>query len=99
MAFTGGMRCLGRFLRYRVCSSGMPRMAFAQALGSQNATFAGTMQADRFFRVFRAARIKAAILPYKWADAKLVSAQKQKQKGFHRGESGRREATSNCCSS
>jgi hypothetical protein len=92
------MRGADRLLRDRVSSARMPWMALAQAFGSQQAAFARAMQADRFCRVMGAARIKAAILPEKRADAKLIAAQKQKQQAFHLDRS-RRDEDNNCCNS
>jgi hypothetical protein len=50
----------------------MPRVAFAQAFGRQQAALQGAMLLERFDSVSRAAGIKAAILAEVRADAQLV---------------------------
>ena len=64
---------------YQIDAAGMPGVAFAQTLSGEEATAQRAMGSDCLLRIFRAARIKAAMLPQQRAHSQLVSAEDDQQ--------------------
>jgi len=60
-------------------------MTTAHALGCQQAALGGAMQLQRFHRVTRATRVKAATRPQQWTDGQLISAQQEAKQTGHGG--------------
>ena len=64
---------------YQIDAAGVPGVTFAQTLSSKEAAAQRAMGSDCLLRIFRAAWIKAAMLPEHRADSQLVNAEHDQQ--------------------
>nr|GEW26932.1 hypothetical protein [Tanacetum cinerariifolium] len=71
--------------RDRIIATVVPGMTTAHALGSQQAALGGAMQLQRFHRITRATRVKAATRSQQWTDGQLISAQQETKQTGHGG--------------
>lgn len=78
--------CLPGGGRHEIATARIPRMAFAQALGRQQAAKRRAMQHNRFRSVTGTGRVKTAAGTKERTEAQLVSADQQQQDFFHDAE-------------